>query len=371
MIAAFSPVLFRDTIAFMCLSRHFLPSTQAILSAQHSPQAKDYMLPRDDSIIVISSSPDQSPCSPTMRTAQTEAEACSPLSVTTSSHPCGSHFSLENESSLEILEDKSFTHLLDGYKYSVPRPLSDRGNIPRPLSRMTTQKTNLESFFQETKPTRDDSKIRLKSRVKTSLTTRVAIPPKSLGETVPPRQIHQPSFFTTWAAAQAPMTRPVKASAKPRRKGSRKKKDQSIVLLSPRTGQESIRRDFGEIAQDRRLGEKVVDGLWNAGNRGLEGELYDRDGEIVLSQELREQQSPDISLSNIEIVSMDDEGDEAKLDIISTSEFEPQTSVRDAGPIDLERPAQRKGNVVQVLDNGMPMYSAFTLSQLQVYRPFI
>ena len=326
-------------VTAMSLSKHFLPSTQAILSAQQTPPTRKRTLPRDESIIIISSSPEQPP------QVNSEDEG-SFLPQKTGVSPLPRRRRPSNEKSLEILEDDNeFSRLIGEFRYNSPLTLSDTVNIPRPVSN-TMRKTSLEGFFQESKSTTKP----VKSRVKRTLTTRVTLPSKHTPtrENPPPITVTpQTSFFTTWAAAQAPTTRPAKATAKPRRKQT-KKANVEVVLLSPRTGQESVRKHIGGVERERKLGEKNnCGGMWDACKRGLEGELYDCDGEVVFSQELRDT-PPDIPLKDVEICSVE--------------------IVEEKEPTDEERPARRRGKEVdkEVLENGMPKYSTFTIPQLQV-----
>src|SRR5215471_9677794 len=286
-----------SSLTGMSLSKHFPPSTQAILSAQKTPPTRKRTLPRDESIIVISSSPEL----PQQVNSEDEWEIL-PQKTRTSLPQRRQR--LSNEKSIEILEDDSeFSRLIGGFKYNSPLTLSDTVNIPRPASNVV-QKTSLEGFFQENKSRNKP----LKSRVKTTLTARVTVPskPTPSRETLTPVNIKsQASFFTTWAAAQAPTTRPVNARAKPRRKPTKKKADVEVVLLSPRTGQQSVRNHIEEVERGSKLGEKIVcGGMWDACKRGLDGELYDGDGEIVFSQELRDT-TPEIPLKDVEICSVE------------------------------------------------------------------
>src|SRR5208337_1995901 len=122
--------------------------------------------------------------------------------------------SIQNEKSIEILEDEDFARLVGEFKYKSPLLLSDTANIPcasRPPSVGNIRETSLEGFFRETKTT---SKPKT-SRVKTTLRTRVSVPSKPIPTrkkpALTPVVTPQTSFFTTWAAAQAPTTRPAKA----------------------------------------------------------------------------------------------------------------------------------------------------------------
>ncbi len=138
-----------------------------------------------------------------------------------------------------------------------------------------------------------------------------------------------------------------------------------IVLLSPRTGQESVRKHIGEVERERKLGEKNdCGGMWDACKRGLDGELYDCDGEVVFSQELRDT-SPDISLNDVEICTSPDS-------LLKDVEIYSVESMEDNEVTEEERPARRKGKELEreeqrdILEDGMPKYSTFTIPQLQV-----
>lgn len=336
----------------MSFSGHSPPSTQAILSAQRTPSlASRRTVHRKRSIIIISSSPDLSIRSQSIQVLDSEDEqyfgpqrtAASPQSNPTR------HRKSQNENSIEVVEDEEFTKLLAGFKYASSSSSAASCSVPR--APLATRKTNLDSYFQEVKPSSKAKRAGAKTtRLKPSLATRVnplAKPP--IPREKPEKQAVQTahtSFFTSWAADQAPVIRPPKPSAKPRRKPV-KKKDVDVVLLSPRTGQESVRRP-PEDESVRKLGERSNGGMWDACKRGLEGELYDVDGEIVFSQELR-----DIQVEEVEIVGTGEGGEstEGGKQILCLQE---------------EPPAQRKVKVVQVRDDGMPAYSSFTTQQLQV-----
>jgi hypothetical protein len=330
---------FLSRLTAMSLSKHFPPSTQAILSAQQTPPNRKRTVPCDESIIIISSSPELS-----QQVNYEDEEDFLPHETRVPLPPRRRRPS--SEKSIEILEDDNeFSRLVGGFKYNSPLTLSDTVNIPRPVSN-AMQKTSLEGFFQESKSTNKP----VKSRVKTTLTTRVKVPSKPTSTRKKPASLNltpQTSFFTTWAAAQAPTIRPEKVTTKPRRKPT-KKTNVEVILLSPRTGQENVRKHIGEVGRERKLGEKNnCGGMWDASKRGLEGELYDSDGEVVFSQELRDT-SPDIPLKDVEICSVE--------------------SVEEKEATDEERPARRRGNEAEgeSLEDGMPKYSTFTILQLQV-----
>ena len=331
---------FPSLLTAMSLSEHFPPSTQAILSAQQTPPTRKRTLPNDESIIIISSSPEL----PQQVNSEDEGDF---LPQKTRALPPPRRRRPSSEKSIEILEDDNeFSRLIRGFKYNSPLMLSDTVNIPRPVNTVM-QKTSLDGFFQESKSKNKP----VKTRVKRILTTRVTVPSKPAAAREKPAPLNvtpQTSFFTTWAAAQAPTTRPIKATTKPRRKPT-KKTNAEVVLLSPRTGQESVRRHIEEVEIGKKLGEKTVcGGMWDACKRGLEGELYDCNGEVVFSQELREM-SPDIPLKDIELCSVE---------IVEEKEAAYE-----------ERPARRRGKEVEereVLEDGMPKYSTFTIPQLQV-----
>ena len=179
------------------------------------------------------------------------------------------------------------------------------------------------------------------------------------------------SFLTTWAAGQAPIIRSAKASAKPRKRPT-KKKDVEVVLLSPGTAQKCASRSFvGQVDVERRLGEKRDGGMWDVCKRGLEGELYDEDGGIVFSQELRasKESSPEVALRDVvgvelesapEITRAEESAVYLRVEERVIEEVVPVATMPD-GP-----PARRKEKTKNATDNGMPSYSTFTLSQLQV-----
>src|SRR5271154_2486564 len=222
----------------MSLSHHFPQSTQAILAAQQTPPraSATNRKHRNKSIIVISSSPDtprpaQNTCSLVIPDSEEEEDAeFVPLPRPKNS---------TKENAAQVLEDDGFSRLIGEYKYTSTTdtnktlPLSDTANIPFPRHQTSTslRKTSLDGFFQETKPS---SKPR-KSRVKTTLTTRISVPKKPSPQ--PTKTIstitQQTSFFTTWAAAQAPTTRSTKGAAtKPRKRTTRKSSEVEVVLLS-------------------------------------------------------------------------------------------------------------------------------------------
>jgi hypothetical protein len=327
----------------MSLSKHFPPSTQAILSAQQTPPTRKRTLPCDKSIIVISSSPEL----PQQANPEDEEDVF-PQKIR--GLPLRRRRRPSNEQSIEILEDDNeFSRLIGGFKYNSPLKLSDTVNIPRPVSN-AMQKASVEGFFHESKSTNKP----IKNRVKTTLKPRITVPskPTLTRENPAPVNSIQTSFFTTWAAAQAPTTRPVKVTGKPRRKQTNKKTNVEVILLSPRTGQKSAQKHIGDVERGRILGEKNVSGaMWDACKRGLEGELYDCDGEIVFSQELRDTPQ-DISSKDVEICSVE--------------------SVEEKEVTDEEPPARRRGKEVEgdggkVLDDRMPKYSTYSTLQLQVF----
>src|SRR5277367_306706 len=273
-------------LSSMSLSRHFPASTQAILSAQTITTPPPVKKRLDKSIIIISSSPDDNnfrPPSPPQRVLCSDDEEY--FGPARSSPPAPPRHVARKQRQMENVpvevEDENFSRLLGEYKYTqTTRPLTtDTASIPRAC----TQKVNLDGFFQETKPL--PKKPPPKSRVKTTLTSRVSLPKRTASSTtIKPVFTSTPSvtrdngrFFTTWAAAQAPSTR-AKPTAKPRRKPTRRKDSVEVVLLSPRTGQENVRKRVVEEEEgERRLGEKSRRGsmMWDACKRGLDGELYD------------------------------------------------------------------------------------------------
>jgi len=376
----------------MSLSRHFPPSTQAILDAQQSPPGYPSPSPprlspkKDRSIIVISSSPDE---------RSTPYSTKGPVEITSGdeSDPFEPWAPLpRQEDSVAIIDKDEFARLVGGYKYKA-QPLRESANIlrdQRPQNTMT-RKTSLATFFRECKP---NSK-RGENKVKTTLTTRVTLPtPK--GSTIVPNTVSTPttkatkrqaSFFTTWAAAQAPATRGARATS--RKKVTRKKKsDVQVIVLSPKSGQESVRKRGEEkVDTDRRLGEKrdvTGKSMWDASNRGLEGELYDDEGSMIFSQELRSraESSPEVPLQ--QLVSSVEDVQVVTVERITESIPEvpfpdvaslPQDikvvaveSVTASAPEIIEDglPARRRGVAFENSQNGMPIYSTFTLQQLQV-----
>jgi hypothetical protein len=359
----------------MSLSRHFPQSTQAILSAQTTPPSRKRALPREHSIIVISSSPEEPKVpSPEPLLSSDDEQYFGPQRTRTSPSPPApkprKRSSWQNDNSIEVIEDEDFARVLGEFKYQDSVPSSDTANIPRPLT-STTRKTNLDGFFQEKKPSsrpnKDDSKPN-RSRVKTTLTARVALPSKPTKpvekETTSKVSVQQQqtSFFTTWAAAQAPTTRPAKNTAKPRRKPTKKKQDVDVVLLSPRTAQKSVKTYVGEVERGR-LGEKTDAGLFDACKRGLDGELYDCDGSMVFSQDLRRESSPDVPLREVDVVCLDT----PTMPVVANS----QPCIRRAAeivdpPEPSPAPARRKGKAVEYNEDGRPNYSTLTLPQLQV-----
>jgi hypothetical protein len=289
----------------MSLSRYFPPSTQAILSAQCSPPPAKKR--RDKSIIVISSSPEDNTLQQPLESPQRifcsdDEEFFGPVRSNSPAPPprlAGKQSRQIVETPPLDVEDETFSRLLGEYKYTHPRLLTDTANIPRPR----LQKVNLDGFFQETKLTATNPPLHGKSRVKTTLTTRVSLPKRPIPTnttepTAKPASESTPHassrehvrFFTSWAAAQAPTTR-AKPTAKPRRKAMRKRDSVEVVLLSPRTGQESVReRAVVHEIGERKLGKRGNGGsvMWDACKRGLDGELYDCEGGMVFSQELRQ-----------------------------------------------------------------------------------
>ena len=359
----------------MSLSRHFSQSTQAILSAQTTPPSRKRALPREHSIIVISSSPEEPKIlSPEPLLDSDDEQYFGPQRTRTSPSPPApkprKRSSWQNDKSIEVLEDEDFARILSDFRYQDSPPRSDNANIPRLLP-STTRKTNLDGYFQEKKPsarpTKDDSKPN-RSRVKTTLTTRVALPfkPTKPVEKEPTSKVNvqqqQTSFFTTWAAAQAPTTRPAKTTAKPRRKPTKKKQDVEVVLLSPRTAQKSVRTYVGEVERGR-LGEKTDGGLFDACKRGLDGELYDCDGCMVFSQDLRRESSPDVPLREVEVVCLDT----PPMPVVAATQPCIRRGPAIEDPVEPSpAPARRKGKAVEYNEDGRPNYSSMTLPQLQV-----
>jgi hypothetical protein len=354
----------------MALSRHFTPSTQAILTAQQQSQSSPPRSPspphrtsppKDHSIIVISSSPDERPFS--------HSKAV-PLEIPSGdeSDPFEQWAPLPRpEESGRITDNEDFTRLLGTYKHNTKQPLKESVNVPRPTAQ-TTRKTSLDTFFQECKPAAKTGK----NRVKTTLTSRVALPKPKPTPIVATSTLNntaakqQSSFFTTWATAQAPATRSARATS--RKKPTRAKKNETeVVLLSPQSGKESVRkRAEQKVDLDRRLGEKrdaSAGVMWDASNRGLEGELYDVDGSMIFSQELRlncAESCPEVALQNVLT--------DVEVEVVSVETLtETTTAVIDDGI-----PARRRGVDVDVenLEDGMPPYSTYTLQQLQVLPPF-
>ena len=280
------------SLYIMSLSRHFPPSTQAILSAQLTPPAPSKKH-RDHSIIIISSSPDEVPESVI---CSSDEEYFGPARAT--SPPIlkrRKSRQKENVLTTTEVEDKSFSRFLGDYKYALnsqnSRPLTDPLKIPGGC----IQKVNLDGLFPET----NSLPTVTKSRVKTTLTTRVALPKRPSSTKVPISATPSDSreharCFTTWAAAQAPTVR-AKPTAKPRRKTTSKRSPLEVVLLSPRTGQESVRKRVVEEKGEWKLGERSEGEsmMWDACKRGSEGELYDCEGQLVFSQELRRETSVD------------------------------------------------------------------------------
>jgi hypothetical protein len=348
----------------MALSPHFTPSTQDILTAQQSQSPHRSRAPprgpspNDRSIIVISSSSDERPFSH-LNTIPLENPSGD------ESDPFEQWAPLPRpEESGKISDNEDFAQLLGTYKYETKQPLKESVNIPHPTAH-TTRNTSLDTFFQECKPVTRTGK----NRVKTTLTSRVALPKPKLTPTVATSTPNnsaarqQSSFFTTWAAAQAPATRSARATS--RKKPTRTKKNETeVVLLSPQSGKKSVRkRALEKVDMDRRLGEKrdsSAGSMWDASNRGLEGELYDVDGSMIFSQELRlkgTEMSPEVALQE---VGMDVEVEVGLVETLT----ETTTAVIDDGI-----PARRRGVDVENLEDGMPPYSTFTVQQLQVLLP--
>ena len=350
--------------ANMSLSRHFPPSTQTILSAQCTPPPAKKR--RDKSIIVISSSPDDNPVPITIDSpprifcsddeeffgpARSNSPPLLPAAVARKQSRQG----LENLA-LDVNEDDTFSRIIGEYKYTHPKLLTDTANIPR----ASLQKVNLDGFFQETKkPTTNPP---TKSRVKNTLTTRVSLPKRrtstsnavvdklpsseSIAATVSRDHVR---FFTSWAAAQAPTTR-TKPTAKPRRKTMQKRNSVEVVLLSPRTGQESVRRRVGcEIGGgEGKLGERSdgASAMWDACKRGLDGELYDCDGEVVFSQELR----PNVSIDNENEGNSTMKTDDVEIFDMTKSQESSSTMQEDVMTI-LDTEVRQRNQEVVVLDN--------------------
>ena len=349
----------------MSLSRHFTPSTQAILAAQQqstsspprSPSPQRPSPHKDHSVIIISSSPDERPFSHSQ---------AAPLEIHSGdeSDPFEPWAPLPRPEDRAQVDNENFTRLVSTYKYNTKQPLKESVNIPRPAN-MATRKASLDTFFQECKPAAKTGK----NRVKTTLTSRVALPkPKPtpvIGTSNPKEGVtkHQTSFFTTWAAAQAPATRSARATS--RKMPTRtKKNDAEVVLLSPKSGKESVRKQTEEkVDADRRLGarrDSSAGSMWDASNRGLEGELYDVDGSMIFSQELRQngvESSPEIAVQDV----VTDVEDVQVVSVETVTEPVIATATVDDGI-----PARRRGVDVENLEDGMPPYSTYTLQQLQV-----
>ena len=369
-----------DHFNAMSLSEHFPPSTQDVLSAQLTPPKRKRTIPADTSVISISSSPLQPPPYQQVLDSDDEQYFAPPRSPSRVSpalkprkRPSFPH------SDIEVLEDQEFTRLLDTFKCDTvvappPPPLREATNITRQNPKT---KTNLDGFFQERKPVSQNRvKKTLKPRLSLPKPTKPKISAKQATNTTSETQTS--SFLTTWAAEQAPIIRPTKASSKPRKKPTKKKKDVEVVLLSPETAQACVRKSlFGQVDVERRLGEKRDGGMWNVSNRGLAGELYDEQGGILFSQELRVEQresSPDVPLQEVEVVDLGatpkavreessvilGDGDEQCI----VDEVADTTTV--VATMQDGLPARRRGPVGKVADNGMPLYSTYTLPQLQV-----
>lgn len=361
----------------MSLSEHFPPSTQAVLAAQLTPKRKR-TLARDHSIISISSSPLQPPLpQPEILDSSDDQYFAPPRPASHISPPIKPRKRPSHQTAdIQVLEDDSFTRLLDNFKYDHPAPFLDTTNSTRQNPKT---KTNLDGFFQERKQVSQNRvKQSLKPRLSLSKATKVS---KKAAENDKTVENKTSSFLTTWAAEQAPVIRPAKASAKPRRKPM-KKKDGEVVLLSPRTAQKCASRSFlGQVDVERRLGEKRAGGMWDVCKRGLEGELYDEEGGIVFSQELRaesresKESSPEIALRDVEVIELEStpttlrtETSVSSVEVeepVVTKEVAHDASIQD-GP-----PARRKQITKNTTNNGMPLYSTFTLSQLQVPPQFL
>jgi hypothetical protein len=278
---------------------------------------------------------------------------------------------LPDDPSIEVLQGDDFARLINDYKYTESQVINTA--IPVTDRRVSGhRKTNLTGYFQQCKPSKNSAKSS-GARVKTTLTTRVSLPVvKKKPVPKPPKLVEEPptSFFTTWAAAQAPSTRPAATSksTKPRRKAT-KKKDVEVILLSPRTGQKTIRTESATVERGM-LGEKTCGGMWDACKRGLNGELYDCEGVIVFSQELRRESSPAIALQEVEIVSLDESEDTPKRTDRGGVDHDVlgDVIVENVERITPGKPVKRKAKAVESYADGMPNYSRFTIPQLQVFR---
>lgn len=183
------------------------------------------------------------------------------------------------------------------------------------------------------------------------------------------------SFLTTWAAGQAPIIRPAKASAKSRKRPT-KKKDVEVVLLSPRTAQKCASKSFvGQVDVERRLGEKREGGMWDVCKRGLEGELYDEEGGIVFSQELRAAKesspevAPEVAPMDVVVVELEITPETTRAEESTVSLHVEERAIEEvasAATMEDGPPARRKQQTKNTTDNGMPSYSTFTMPQLQV-----
>ena len=115
--------------------------------------------------------------------------------------------------------------------------------------------------------------------------------------------------------------------------------------------------------------------MWDVCKRGLEGELYDEEGGIVFSQELRMEprdSSPDVPLKEVEVVDLDTFPKESSfvgVDVEEQVVIEEVTNIAVVETIQDRPPARRKRTTTKVADNGMPLYSTFTIPQLQVHPP--
>lgn len=378
----------------MSFSEHFPPSTQTILAAQQTPPKRRRFLPREDSIIVISSSPEESPA--IQRVIDPDDEQYFGPFLCTEPTPLPttrrkSSTSAKQEKSIEVLDDEEFSKLVNGFRFSTPlSETSINTSLTAPRVPSITQKSNLSSFFQECKPSSSrpgKATATTTKQVKSTLATRVSVPLRKPSSDKRPSSksttssTENTSFFTSWAAAQAPITRPASNKTKPRRKPA-KKKDVEVVLLSPRTGQQSVRTRVMEVTRGR-LGEKSEGGLWDACKRGLDGELYDSDGAIVFSQELREMEQIEVGEIEVFDVSADTSREETVPNattgincpkmglhagkVLEEIDVRQQTNASQRMEIaEEEKPARRRYPACQSVVDGMPVYSTFTITQLQV-----
>jgi hypothetical protein len=329
------------------------PSTQAIFDAQFTTPPKHRSQLGDISIISISSSPEAPPSflQVAPHVDHTRNVPNSPLRSPSQEPFAEETEDITQENSIEIVEVVEFTQAIQNYRYKATSVTTAK----RPRQPLTAHKANTE----------EDAKgatSKLKVNVKSVLPSRVTVPIKPK---ISENEESKSMFFTSWAAAQAPVLRPAKASAKPRRKPVRKKQSVEVILLSPRSGQENVNKDHGDVTRQRRLGEKkCIGNMWEAASRGPEGEMYDNEGEMVFSQQLRDvDESPDVSLSNIEIVTVVAESVEAK----------ENGQTRDIN-IEEDKPARRRGKAFEEVvddkqpenEDSMPDYSSMTVAQLRV-----